>query len=65
MTLSDWIEAGRRRGKYASKSLVRRWTREARGHVPVIDRARNFAITEDLQEIGARVDLWNASARPR
>lgn len=62
MRLSDWIECGRRRGQYASKALVRRWTREARGHVPVIDRARNFAINEELQEISARVNIWNASA---
>lgn len=34
--LTDWIEAGR--NPRGSKATVRRWLREARGHVPVIER---------------------------
>lgn len=36
-TLSDWIVYGLKSRKARNMAMVRRWTREARGHLPVID----------------------------
>jgi hypothetical protein len=36
--LADWIEYGRDREHESNKRMVRRWLREARGHVPIIAR---------------------------